>query len=170
MGEIKTRIGKRHSARVARKDQGSFLTGAFLSFCSPWTCHHDDGFGSGSRADDRKDIMSLKTITLAVLAGATLLSAIPAGAQYYDPYRPRYEYDRPPPPRYDDGYRRPPRYDDGYRRPPPPDDYRYGPPRGPRGGGMCVTSRGSCPTPPIPRGAPCRCDIPGFGEKRGIVQ
>lgn len=119
--------------------------------------------------------MSFQKLTLAVLAGAAMFAAAPAGAQYYDPYRPRYEYDRPPPPppRYEDEYRRPPPPPDyGYRRrgPPPPDDYDYGPPRGPRAGGMCVTSRGSCPTPPISRGAPCRCDIPGFGEKRGVIQ
>lgn len=123
-----------------------------------------------------KDRMSLRKLTLAVLAGASVLASMPAGAQYYDPYRPpapRYDDDyryerRPPPPRYEDEYRRP-RYDDGYRRP----DYGrpdrgYDP--GPRGGAMCVTSRGTCPAPPIQRGSPCRCDIPGFGVKRGAVQ
>ncbi|MFC0282816.1 hypothetical protein ACFFJB_04195 [Camelimonas abortus] len=39
------------------------------------------------------------------------------------------------------------------------------PPRGP----VCVTSRGACPSIPLPAGAPCRCDIPGFGWKRGAV-
>lgn len=37
-------------------------------------------------------------------------------------------------------------------------------------GSICITARGSCPTRPSPRGYPCRCDIPGFGEKRGNVQ
>lgn len=122
--------------------------------------------------------MSVKKLILTALTGAALVAAVPAGAQYYDPYRPPppryddgYRYDRPPPPRYDDGYRRPPppRYDDGYRQP----DYgRPGPgyDRGPRPGAMCVTSRGTCPAPPIQRGSPCRCDIPGFGVKRGAVQ
>ncbi|MGV2980944.1 hypothetical protein ACERNI_12150 [Camelimonas sp. ID_303_24] len=40
---------------------------------------------------------------------------------------------------------------------------------GPRGS-VCVTSRGSCPTGVmLPRNAPCQCNIPGFGVKRGAV-
>ncbi|CAH1650218.1 hypothetical protein [Chelatococcus asaccharovorans] len=41
--------------------------------------------------------------------------------------------------------------------------------RGPRGGRYCVTSRGSCPAVG-PSGGACRCEIPGFGRKRGIIQ
>lgn len=104
----------------------------------------------------------LKRFSLVILAGAMLLGAMPAGAQYYDPYRrpPREDYyDRGPPRGYDDDRRRP-RYDDR-------DDYR--PRRGGGGGGLiCVTSRGNCPTY-SPINAICKCDIPGFGTKRGNV-
>lgn len=100
--------------------------------------------------------------------------ASPASAQYY-----RDSYDGPR--RYDDGYGRRDRYDDdGYSRrrrydddddgprfrgPPPP---RYGY-RGGRGGSICVTARGNCPTGFAPVNSPCACDIPGFGIKRGAV-
>ena len=67
----------------------------------------------------------------------------------------RRGYDR------DQGYGRP--YDDGERRPLPP---RYG---RQRMGSVCVTSRGNCPAYPSPIQSPCRCDIPGFGPKRGNV-
>ncbi|MCC0805565.1 hypothetical protein FPV16_04900 [Methylobacterium sp. W2] len=60
-----------------------------------------------------------------------------------------------------DGYARP--YEDGERRPLPP---RYG---RQRMGSVCVTSRGNCPAYPSPIQSPCRCDIPGFGPKRGNV-
>ncbi len=93
--------------------------------------------------------------------------ASPASAQYY-----RDGYDGP---RRDDGYGR--RYrndDDGYGRRRRYDDEddgpRFrGPPRGGRGGSICVTARGSCPTGFAPPNAPCACDIPGFGIKRGAV-
>ena len=103
--------------------------------------------------------------------------ASPASAQYY-----RDGYDGP---RRDDGYGRRSRDDDdGYGRRRYGEDYgrrrRYededdgprfrGPPRGGRGGGsICVTARGSCPTGFAPPNAPCACDIPGFGIKRGAV-
>ncbi|QEL23376.1 hypothetical protein FQV39_12915 [Bosea sp. F3-2] len=103
--------------------------------------------------------MLRRQFTISALACAVLLCAIPAHAQYYGgPYRapPSYndddEDDRPPP-RY---YRR----DRDYERP----YYRQ------RYGDTCVTSRGECTTPPLPRGAGCGCYIPGFGNKRGIVQ
>ena len=96
---------------------------------------------------------------LSLAAGALLAASAPAGAQYYDPYRPApppYGYDRPPPPRY--GYDRPPpRY--GYERP----QYR-------EFSRICVTSRGDCNSRPAPIGANCRCDIPGFGLKRGNIE
>ncbi|MCZ8103524.1 MAG: hypothetical protein O9972_37230 [Burkholderiales bacterium] len=115
----------------------------------------------------------------ALLAGLALilagvLATEPASAQFYPGWGP------PPPgyyePRYD------PRYDPRYRRPPPPPPYGgrdyYGyPPRNeyygrPRAAlrALCVTSRGNCSTGyPLPSGSPCRCHIPGFGEKRGQV-
>ena len=37
-------------------------------------------------------------------------------------------------------------------------------------GNVCVTGRGDCPTPALPYGSNCGCYIPGFGNKRGIVQ
>jgi hypothetical protein len=137
-------------------------------------------------------------ITRAVLAALTLgLAAGSADAQVgpnADVYilgRPgpdRGDYDRPRrPPSPDDLYDRPrrpppPPPDDGYdwpRRPPPPppDDlydrpryrerYRVGRPRW--GDSVCVTARGTCLTPPGPPNAPCGCEIPGFGYKRGQI-
>lgn len=102
--------------------------------------------------------------------------ASPASAQYYGG-----GYDGPR--RYDDGYGRRDRDDDGYGRRRYGDDsgrrryddddgphFRGPPPRGGRGGGsICVTARGSCPTGFAPVNAPCACDIPGFGIKRGAV-
>jgi len=101
----------------------------------------------------------LRKFTASALACAVLLGALPTHAQYYGgPYRnpPAYddddEDDRPPPRRY--------RRDYGYERP-----YYQ-----PRYGNICVTSRGDCPTPPLPYGSSCSCHIPGFGSKRGFVQ
>ena len=101
--------------------------------------------------------MSARRITLAALAALTLgpMLAAPASAQYY---RDDYGYDRPrrpPPPDY--GYDRPryrDRYDDGYGR---------------RGGGICGPPRGNCRTRPGPFNAPCECEVPGFGIKRGQI-
>lgn len=98
-----------------------------------------------------------RLILAALLAGA----AIPASAQYYGP-----GYGPPPPP---PGYGPSPDYG------PPPRPYGYGPRPdgyGPRPYGrqssVCVTSRGTCPIGyAVPFNSPCRCDIPGFGPKRG---
>ena len=101
----------------------------------------------------------MKSLLLAAALVAGGLLASPASAQYYGG-----GYDRPPPPDYDYRPRRHRDLDDedGYDRPRPRFDRRFG--------GMCVTARGSCPTGrPIPRGAPCGCEIPGFGYKRGAV-
>ena len=87
-----------------------------------------------------------------------LSAAVARGSGSYggNPPPPDYDYRprRPPPPDWDD---------DRYDRPPPRYDRRVG--------GICVTARGSCPTGrPLPRTAPCGCEIPGFGYKRGAVQ
>ena len=39
----------------------------------------------------------------------------------------------------------------------------------PRMGAICVTSRGNCRTRPAPFNAPCGCEVPGFGFKRGAI-
>ncbi|MBF9235001.1 hypothetical protein [Microvirga alba] len=106
----------------------------------------------------------MKPIALAILAALTV--AAPASAQYYpNPYSP------PPEPEW--GGPRP-----GYRHGPPPPPPGYGPPphesRRPaqrqRVGNVCYTSRGSCEYPQyFPLNTPCRCDIPGFGQKRGAI-
>lgn len=105
---------------------------------------------------------------LLALAICASMLASPALAQYYGgPGGGGYgggrggyddEDDRP--------RRRGPRYDEdrGYGR----DGGGYGGQRG--RASVCITSRGSCGTSPAPRGYPCRCDIPGFGMKRGNVQ
>jgi hypothetical protein len=81
-------------------------------------------------------------------------------AQYYEPQPPR-DYYRHRPPAYDpDPYYRPrPRY---YQEPLPQR------PRV-RMTDVCITSRGACPVYPQPPGRPCRCEIPGFGVKRGAT-
>lgn len=75
--------------------------------------------------------------------------AIPPRPYYQRPVQPYY----PPP---------------AYRYP----SYTYRPrPSGSRYSSMCVTSRGECSTGrPVPVGSPCRCFIPGFGQKRGAVE
>jgi hypothetical protein len=106
----------------------------------------------------------IRTLALAALAGAAMLSATGANAQYYDPYyrpAPRYDYDRPPPPRYD--YDRPRYRDDGPR-------YGYDRPYRRRFGEVCLTSRGSCAAEPAPRNSSCSCYIEGFGMKRGAIE
>jgi hypothetical protein len=123
----------------------------------------------------------MKRILLAALAVSAL--AAPASAQYYDPSGPGWAYpaqsyreqqwreDYRQPPR--DYYR--PRRDYYYERGP---DYGYGPPREiwrrparrVQVGNICVTSRGSCEYPQYYQlQTPCRCDIPGFGPKRGAI-
>jgi hypothetical protein len=140
----------------------------------------------------------VKRIPLAALAALTLAQLIPVpvraqvgpDADVYIYGRPgpgRFEYDRrrrpPPPPPDDDWPRRPPPpppppyddYDRPRRRPPPPppppdDDWdrpRYD--RRWRSGSICVTARDDCPTRPAPYNAPCGCEIPGFGYKRGQI-
>lgn len=39
-----------------------------------------------------------------------------------------------------------------------------------RGSSICITARGNCRAGfSAPRNTPCRCFIPGFGEKRGAI-
>ena len=103
--------------------------------------------------------MTVKRIMLtasAALALATWAGTLPASAQYYD-----------------DGYRGRGR-DYGYDRRDDYDDDRYERRRfrrfgGGGGGGICVTARGNCAAPPAPYNAPCGCEIPGFGYKRGAI-
>lgn len=101
--------------------------------------------------------MSHRKLILPVLLGAALLSAIPARAQSYEPYRPA-------PPSYDDDEN-----EDEDEVPVRPYDYGRRSYR-PAYGNLCVTGRGECPTPPLPYGSSCGCHIPGFGNKRGVVQ
>ena len=128
--------------------------------------------------------------TVTVLALLTLGAprAGPAAAQvgpdpkvyiYGRPGPDRYEYapprpvTRPPPPPADDDD-----WDWSRRPPPPPPFGGYDRPRD-RGrapldrrrwdDSVCVTSRGTCPTPPAPPDASCGCAIPGFGYTRGRI-
>ncbi|ALA17929.1 hypothetical protein AL346_11540 [Chelatococcus sp. CO-6] len=103
-------------------------------------------------------------IALAAVAALMLITPPPASAQPYGwgqrPYEDDYDDWRPrrPPPRNwrDDGWDR-----GGWERPRP---------RGERYGSVCVTSRGQCNAGfRAPRNTPCRCFIPGFGEKRGAI-
>ena len=89
--------------------------------------------------------------------------------------RPQEQFERGPRGGYgndfnDDSDRR--RYEPrpSYRRP----EYAVEEPGYRRGGAFgraCATSRGVCYVRrPEPYGAPCRCDIPGFGPKRGNIE
>ncbi|MGL4637363.1 MAG: hypothetical protein ACRCWF_15380 [Beijerinckiaceae bacterium] len=91
---------------------------------------------------------------IALVALGLVSGLVPAAAQYYPypPQRPHY-YEPPPRPYYrQDPY--------GWDAP------RYRPVVV---GNICYTSRGSCRTRPAPEESPCRCDIPGFGLKRGAI-
>jgi hypothetical protein len=112
----------------------------------------------------------MKRLLLAALALSAL--AAPASAQYYGPYSPAPRWYEPAP-----RYQPQPDYDrprsDHYER---RRSYDEGPPRGVwrrparQAGNVCVTSRGSCEYPQYFRlQTPCRCDIPGFGPKRGAI-
>lgn len=114
---------------------------------------------------------------------AFLMAGSAAFAQYYYQPAPRHY----PAPRYlpepipgtggfspHPGYRDQRYYledDEDYRprrRPQPRADYGYH--RG-GGGSVCVTSRGECSVGRyVPIGTGCKCQIPGFGQKRGHVQ
>ena len=134
-----------------------------------------------------------KRIMCAVAAALTLTlglpAAGPAGAQV-GPDAKAYSYGRPGPDRdeYAPPRRRPPPppADEGYDwrplpppPPPPPPDDVYGRPRPPWHDryerrrwedSVCVTARGTCLTRSGPPNAPCGCQIPGFGYKRGQIE
>lgn len=108
----------------------------------------------------------MKRIILAAAAALTLgtaFGAAEANAQYdRGDDRPR-RFERPFERPFEEERFERRRYDaDRYDRRP----RGYG---GERGGAICVTSRGNCRSYPAPYGAPCRCDIPGFGPKRGNI-
>jgi hypothetical protein len=109
---------------------------------------------------------------------ALLMVSSTVFAQYYYQPVPRYH----PAPRYlpepipgTGGFSPRPRYyeEDDYdyrprRRPQPRAEYGYER-RG--AGSVCVTSRGECSVGRyVPIGTGCKCQIPGFGQKRGHVQ
>ncbi|KAA2237471.1 hypothetical protein [Salinarimonas soli] len=83
------------------------------------------------------------------------------------------------PQRYIEGpvYRRGPSYQEEEAYDPRPrrryyeqeEAYSPRPRRAGRFGQACETSRGTCYVNPQPIGSRCRCDIPGFGPKRGNV-
>jgi hypothetical protein len=104
-----------------------------------------------------------------ILAAMALMVATPSFAQVRLEFGDRGYYNEdypPPPPRYRQRYGEP--YG-GYER--PYGGYERHGYRQRAYGGVCVTSRGACETPgPTPVGARCRCDIPGFGPKRGNVR
>jgi hypothetical protein len=111
--------------------------------------------------------MSYRSFLVVLALGATAWLAGPpsAHAQYIGrdgelvfPDNPREYRGGPPPGRYGRGWDDDDDWGDrrGYGR-------RGGRPR------ICVTSRGTCPAF-APPGVRCRCEIPGFGRKRGIVR
>lgn len=114
----------------------------------------------------------LLRILSGVFAFSAIVVALPqqVNAQYYGQYgnQPPQGYygNRPPPPPQGNYGNQPPPGYYGNRPPQPQGNYGNRPP--PRGS-MCVTSRGSCPTFRAPNNTPCRCDLPGFGVKRGAV-
>lgn len=104
-----------------------------------------------------------KNITLMLFTVLALLLPHAAGAQFLPPGGPPFGFPREEPeyPR-----RPPPGYYEERRRPVYRDDEQYE--RRPLSN-VCVTSRGECYTRRSPYGAPCRCEIPGFGLKRGNI-
>jgi hypothetical protein len=99
-------------------------------------------------------VMTIQKLAAAAVAGFTLFSSItPAMAQYYP-------YPQPPQRPYYGG----PGYDPRYGG----QEY-YSPRRRVVLGEICETSRGACQIRPSPEGSRCRCNIPGFGPKRGAV-
>src|SRR5215207_5520298 len=104
----------------------------------------------------------MKRILLAAAALA-MLAGTPALAQYGGGYGGGYDgggrggWDDE-----DDDARRRRRWERRRER----EEYGYG---RPRMGSVCVTSRGNCMTRPAPFNAPCGCEVPGFGFKRGAI-
>ena len=88
-----------------------------------------------------------------------------ASAQYYSPYNaPQRGYERD-----DREYYRPRHEERRYEERRYERDYGYERQRRDLGQ-VCVTGRGSCGSAPNYVGAPCRCNIPGFGRKRGNIE
>lgn len=108
----------------------------------------------------RSILAAVAALSLGTSLGMSL-GAFEAQAQYYrdDDDRPRRMERRYEERRYDEDRfeRRRSRYDDDRGS------------RGSRGGGICVTARGNCMTRPAPLNAPCGCEVPGFGFKRGAI-
>ena len=110
-----------------------------------------------------------------LIGGITLLAgAVGAEAQYYHQPTPRYypapHYQPQPwPPFHDYGY------EEVYRPVPRARHYSHSPGlysgAQASAGSVCVTSRGECSVGGYyPIGTGCKCNIPGFGRKRGHVQ
>src|SRR5215218_7943521 len=112
---------------------------------------------------DRKEAIMKRIVlaaaTLAALAGPALAQYSPygpgGGGGYGGGYGRGYSED-------DDDGRRRRRWERRRER----EEYGYG---RPRMGSVCVTSRGNCVTRPAPFNAPCGCEVPGFGFKRGAI-
>jgi hypothetical protein len=105
----------------------------------------------------------MKLRMLAASAAATLVlfsSVAPSMAQYYP-------YPQPPPRPYYGG----PQYGGPqYGGPGYGGGGYYSPYQRPVVvGNICETSRGACQIRATPEGARCKCNIPGFGPKHGVV-
>jgi hypothetical protein len=110
-------------------------------------------------------MMTRKTRSIAaVMFAAALAASSAAMAQYYPGYGGGGGYEDDNGYRGGGGYGGRPRYDPG------PGEYYEQRPRRARLGNICVTSRGNCDAGfAAPRNTPCRCYLPGFGEKRGAI-
>jgi hypothetical protein len=107
----------------------------------------------------------MKRVVLAAMA-LSMLATQPATAQYYgDPYRGGQSYFEEDD--FDDRPRRRYRRDFEERDFAPRREFRS---RRAQVGSICLTSRGNCDVGyPAPISSRCRCDIPGFGPKRGAI-
>jgi hypothetical protein len=118
-----------------------------------------------------KEELPMMTRFARLLAGlAMVLAIVPsASAQYYYQPAPRFH---PAPQYYPQPYPGPRYYEEDYRpRRPVQRQQHYSPYRQQAVGSVCVTSRGECGVGQIvPIGTGCKCQIPGFGRKRGHVQ
>jgi hypothetical protein len=121
----------------------------------------------------RRTCAILTTLTLGVAVVDPAVSQVGPDARPYIYGRPDWDGERSAPPR----RRPPPAIEEDDWRPPPGDAIdrprawgRDRPERRRWRDGVCVTARGTCLTRPAPPDAPCGCDIPGFGYKRGQIE
>lgn len=119
-------------------------------------------------------MVKFRILAQAGVAALAMLAAAPAFAQFFpdQPYpqpQPYYQQQRPYYPPEEPEYQQPQRPYYQQQQPYYQPDYGYRR-RRPQVSNICGTSRGICYINVLaPLNAPCRCEVPGFGLKRGNV-